>query len=278
MPRVPGARFEVRIGSTTLVGERWEGDGVPLVLLHAGVADRRVWHDMAEHLAAPVVAYDRRGFGETAPATEAFTHLDDLLAVLDSVAGGPAWLIGNSMGGALALDAALAAPERLAGLVLIAPAVSGQPETNELDPDTSRILNELESAGQKGNLAELKRLHAWLWLDGPKGPEGRVGGRARELALEMNERILKNDVPDEAGAGDADAWSRLEEVSVPTTVIWGDRDVPVDIETFQTIAARVPGARTHVLPGAAHLPSLEQPRELASAVEAATEAGGAGSA
>jgi pimeloyl-ACP methyl ester carboxylesterase len=192
-----------------------------------------------------------------------------LLAVLDSVVGAPAWLVGNSMGGALALDAALWSPERVAGLVLIAPAVSGQPEPNELDPDTTRIFNQFEAAEQKGDLAELKRLDALLWLDGPRGPERRVDGPARELALEMNERILKNDVPEDAGAGDVDAWSRLEEVSVPTIVIWGDRDVPFLIETCRTIAARVHGARTHVLPGVAHLPSLERPTELAAVIKAA---------
>ena len=189
--------------------------------------------------------------------------------MLDAVLDGPAWLVGNSMGGALALDAALAAPERLAGLVLIAPAVSGEPEPNELDPDTTRILNQLEAAGNRGDVAEVKRLDAWLWLDGPSGPEGRVGGRARGLALEMNKRILENDVPEDAGAGDADAWSHLEDVRLPTTVLWGDRDVPVVIEMCQVIAARVPGARTQVLPGVAHLPSLEQPAELAAAIQVA---------
>ena len=112
-----GERFEV----DGLVGERWDGEGTPVVLLHAGVADRRVWQDVVPRLSAPVIAYDRRGFGETPPSPEPFTHLDDLLAVLDATVDGPAWLVGNSMGGALALDAAVSAPERIAGLVLIAP-------------------------------------------------------------------------------------------------------------------------------------------------------------
>ena len=103
-------RFEVTNGSVTLAGVRWEGEGVPLVLLHAGVADRRGWREVAERLTTPVIAYDRRGFGETPPSAEPFTHLDDLVAVLDATVDGPAWLVGNSMGGALALDAALTVP------------------------------------------------------------------------------------------------------------------------------------------------------------------------
>jgi pimeloyl-ACP methyl ester carboxylesterase len=260
-------RFEVTNGSVTLAGVRWEGEGVPLVLLHAGVADRRGWREVAERLTAPVIAYDRRGHGETPPSAEPFTHLDDLVAVLDATVDGPAWLVGNSMGGALALDAALTVPERVAGLVLIAPAINGQPEPDELDPDTMRIAEQLEAAH---DVDELARLHAWLWLDGPAGPEGRVRGPARELALAMNERILRNDVPEDVGEGDVDAWSRLEEVRVPTTVIWGDRDVPFGIATCAALVARVPDARGHVLPGAAHLPSLEQPAELAAAIQAST--------
>jgi pimeloyl-ACP methyl ester carboxylesterase len=262
-----GERFEMQSGPVPLMGERWAGEGTPIVLLHAGVADRRGWYDVAELLSAPAIAYDRRGFGWSPPSPEPFTHLDDLLAVLDATVDGPAWLVGNSMGGALALDAALVAPERIAGLVLIAPAVNGQPEPAELDPQTMRIVAGLEAAR---DVAEQARLHAWLWLDGPAGPEGRVAGPARELALAMNERILRNDVPESAGEGDVDAWSRLEELRVPTTVIWGDRDVPFGIETCRAIAARVPGARTQVLAGAAHLPSLEQPAELAAAIQAST--------
>src|SRR5215213_9276003 len=162
-----GERFEIPSGPVTLAGERWDGEGTPLVLLHAGVADRRSWRAVAERLTAPAIAYDRRGFGRTPPSPEPFTHLEDLVAVLDATVDGPAWLVGNSMGGALALDAALVAPERVAGLVLIAPAVNGQPEPDTLDPDSMRIVGGLESAGAAGDVDELARLHAWLWLDGP---------------------------------------------------------------------------------------------------------------
>lgn len=141
------------------------------------------------------------------------------MAVLEAVAAGPAWLVGNSMGGALALDAALTVPERVAGLILIAPAVSGQPEPDELDEDTMRIVGSLGAASERGDVDERLRLHAMLWLDGPAAPEGRVGGPARALALEMNRRILRNAVPEDEGGADVDAWSRLEEVRAPTTVI-----------------------------------------------------------
>ena len=262
-------RFDVPAGAVTLAGERRAGAGTPLVLLHAGVADRRVWRETAAHLDGPVIAYDRRGFGDTPPSPEPFTHAADLLAVLDAADAPQAWLVGNSMGGSLALDTALSAPDRVAGIVLIATAVSGAPDPadEELDPATARLDARF---GDAGGPDEVARLDAWLWLDGPAGPEGRVGGAARELALEMNRRILANDVPEDAGDDGMEAWSRLEAVAVPTTVIVCALDIPFMNAQAEQVAARIPGARLERMEGVAHLPSLERPAELAALIQAST--------
>ncbi|HET8953242.1 MAG TPA: alpha/beta fold hydrolase, partial [Solirubrobacteraceae bacterium] len=125
-------RLEVHVAGTVLAGDRWSGQGPPIVFLHAGVCDRRSWREVGERLGRDAVAYDRRGCGETPPAQAPFRHVDDLLAVLDVVSpDAPAWLVGSSMGGGVALDAALEAPARVAGLVLLAPAISGDPEPDD---------------------------------------------------------------------------------------------------------------------------------------------------
>ena len=92
----------VRCGNARLVGERWPGSGPTAVLLHAGVTDRRSWQAAAAGLdgRATVIAYDRRGFGETPPSSEAFSHVEDLLAVLDEVTDGPWPISGERLGGA----------------------------------------------------------------------------------------------------------------------------------------------------------------------------------
>src|SRR5215210_280510 len=134
-------RLEIAVPGTTLVGDRLRGSGPTVVLLHAGVCDRRSWREVGALLAAAgrdVVAYDRRGFGEVPPPAAPFRHVDDLLAVLGAVSpDAPAWLAGSSMGGGLALDAALEAPGRVAGLVLLAPAVSGDDEPDDEVLDTA---------------------------------------------------------------------------------------------------------------------------------------------
>jgi pimeloyl-ACP methyl ester carboxylesterase len=252
--------------------ERLSGTGSPVVvLLHAGVADRRSWREVAPRIQGAVHAYDRRGFGDTPPSGDgAFTHVDDLLEILAGLGSEPAWLVGNSMGGALAIDAALTAPERVAGLVLIAPAVSGAPDPGELDdPATARLAEQMETAFEAGDRDAVNRLETWLWLDGPAGPEGRVAGPPRELALAMNAVVLANSDGEDSGESGLDAWARLEEIRVPATVVWGDLDIPALCTQYAEVAARIPRARSHVLHGVAHLPSLERPAELAATVNAA---------
>lgn len=245
-----------------------------MVLLHAGVADRRCWRDVVPALAgrADVVVYDRRGFGETPPGGQG-THLEDLLRLLEDFDLGPAWLVGNSMGGALALDAALAAPERVAGLMLVGTAVSGAPQPGlaDLDPATQDAVRALLAAGDDVEAAA--RAHTRLWLDGPVAPAGRVTGPPRDLALDMARTTLAHRLPENWGGGGGEAWSRLEELALPVTVVVGELDVPIGVTRSREVARRIPAARFVLLPGTAHLPSLDAPEALQEVLLAAVPAG-----
>jgi len=274
MKAVMSMAFDV--DGTGLVGERWgRGDPV-LVFLHAGVCDRRSFYGVIERLDGfgTTVAYDRRGYGETPPAAGDFSHLADLDRLLTSLAPDAVWLVGSSMGGGLALDAALTMPDRVAGVVLLAPAVSGAPEAVELDDDTMGLFRALDAAMGRGDLEEANRLHVRVWLDGPAGPEGRVGGAARELALAMNATILANGGEDR-GASGVPAWDRLGEITVPMTIAYGDRDIPVIIDACRAVADRVPGARLVALEGTAHLPYMERPEAVATVLRDAITLGSA---
>jgi pimeloyl-ACP methyl ester carboxylesterase len=253
---------------TALAGERWGRNGPVVILLHEGVADRRSWRPVAEAIAdrAVAVAHDRRGFGASPPSSEQFSHVDDLLAVIETVSPAPIWLAGTSAGGGIALDAAIAAPERIAGLLLLAPAIGGAPEPT-LDDDTARFDRLIDEAASAGDLDEANRLETWLWLDGPAQPEGRVGGETRALALEMNAIVLRNGVPEETGESHIDAWSRLSEVGAPVTVACGNLDVPFLLERSEELARRLPNSSYRVLDGVAHLSELEQPATVLSLLE-----------
>lgn len=263
---------------TVLSVQRWQASGpvgqVWVVLLHAAICDSRSWEEVIPRLrgVGPVVAYDRRGFGRSAPSPARFSHLEDLLAVLEATTAGPAWLVGTSMGGGLALDAALSAPELVAGIVLLAPGVSGAPKPRSLDAPTQRLSHALDIAQAGGDLDEVNHLEIHAWLDGPCSAAGRVTGPARDLALEMNRTVLANAAAPGAGASGVDAWSRLEEVAVATTVACGDLDVPYLQEHADQLLKRIPGARRAHLPGMAHLPYLERPDLVADLITTAVTA------
>ena len=270
------ARIAIPVDGASLAGDRWTGGGPAVALLHAGVCDRRCWREVGARLAAEgrdVVAYDRRGFGEVPPAREPFRHVDDLLAVLDAVSPeAPAWVVGSSMGGGVALDAALEAPDRIAGLVLLAPAISGDPEPDDEQyiAETGGLAEAIDAAWTAGDLDACNRLEVQLWLDGPAGPEGRVTGPPRERALEMNRIVLANHAEAEFDGGSGlDTANRLNEIAIPVVVACGDLDVPMKIDRSRALADALPQGAFHGLAGRAHLPYLEAPEEVGALITAA---------
>jgi pimeloyl-ACP methyl ester carboxylesterase len=175
------------------------------------------------------------------------------------------------MGGAVALDLALTQPERVAGLVLLGAGVTGMTDEGEdldyePDPASARLFGELKSAEEAGDSEAAVRLLLHLWLDGPTQQEGRVRGPVRDLAAEMNRRILKIAAADDAGDSGLDTWHELHEIQAPGIAAWGDLDIPADLPWYRLMADRLPHVTPRVLPGVAHLPSLEQPDAVAALV------------
>ena len=191
-----------------------------MLLLHAGVSDRRSWRHVVGRLCPGYrcVALDARGYGETRYSREdGWSPVEDALAVLDAAGLQRPVLVACSMGGQAAVDLTLGHPERVAGLVLIGSAIRGAPYPEVVDGPEAELTRALEAAEEAGDIDEVNRLEAWMWLDGPTATEGRVRGEPRELFLEMNGRALR--APDPGGqAQPPDAWSRLSEIAVPTLI------------------------------------------------------------
>ncbi len=248
--------------------------GADVLLIHAGVNDRRSWHHVVERLAPRhrCVAFDTRGYGVTTYEREdGWSPVTDALAVLDAAGLERPVVIACSMGGQAAIDLALAHPDRVGGLVLIGAAVRGAPYPEVDEGPTAELNARVEAADAAGDLDEVGRLEAWVWLDGPGAEEGRVGGPARELFLDMNDRALRAPDPGDQAELPA-AWPRLGEIAAPTLVMIGRLDVE-DVQAIDEQAAQIiPGARLRFLDGVAHVPHLEGDRatldEIAAFVDA----------
>lgn len=222
-----------------------------------------MWRAQLEGIGAAnqAIAYDRRGFGETRCEAEDYSAVDELMTVIEAVAGvASAILVGCSQGGRIAIDAALAHPSRARALVLIAPSVFGSPAPVH-PPPIEKLMTELKEADARGDVDLVNAIETHMWLDGPLATEGRVQGPARELFLEMNGIALRAP-PSGTNRDSIPAYQRLHEIAVPTLVIQGDLDFPHIQERSRYIAAMIPNATLHELHGAAHVPSVEQPAQV----------------
>lgn len=256
------SRHRITSGRATLAVDV-VGSGDPVIFLHAGVCDSRMWRAQLDGVGAnnKAIAYDRRGFGETRAEAEDFSAVADLMTVIDAVANGaPAILVGCSQGGRIALDAALRHPSHVRALVLIAPSVAGAPEAI-YPPEIKGLLAQLKEAEEAGDLDRVNAIEARLWLDGPLAPEARIMGQARQLFLDMNAIPLRSP-PTGSNLDVAPAFHQLSEISAPSIVIWGDLDFPHIQERSRHVATVMASGSSHELTGAAHLPSLERPADI----------------
>jgi pimeloyl-ACP methyl ester carboxylesterase len=254
------------IGGATLVTEV-SGEGACVVLLHAGVADRRMWRTTCEALSRKFkcIAYDRRGFGESTSPDETFRNIDDLDAVIQHFGCDGAHLIGSSQGGRIAIDYALAKPKSVLSLVLVAPALSGASFPSSYPPTVQLLMNGLEQAETAQDFEKMNAIEAHMWLDGPLNHENRVVGSARDLFLDMNGRALKH-APLNREQPAPSAVEQLHRLTHPAFVIWGDADFQHIKDRSRLIANTLPGARLLVMEECAHLPNMERPTQFDEAV------------
>ncbi|HJR18547.1 MAG TPA: alpha/beta hydrolase, partial [Actinomycetota bacterium] len=155
------------------------GEGAPVVLLHGGLWDSRMWEDQFEALAerCRAVRYDLRGYGQSDRPEKSYSHSDDLAALLDHLKIERAALVGLSMGAAVAIDFTLENPGRVDALVLAAPGLGGY----EWSEDLERKYAPVEEALEKGELERAAELELAIWARKQKKDDPR-DLRMREIA------------------------------------------------------------------------------------------------
>ncbi len=252
----------VVVNGANLYFER-AGDGQPLVMLHAGIADCRMWEHEFAALADSyqTLRFDMRGYGRSLPAAGEFNIQDDLKGLLDALeVPSPYILMGCSMGGGLAIEFALAQPERVSALLL----VGSDPRGFEGDaawPD--ELMARSEAAFEQGKVDEVAELDIKIWFDGVGRSRDDVDPEIRAKAFEMARQVTVHEL---SGIGDhkskttdIPAAQRLTELTMPALVIIGENDLPYLQQAADYLAEQLPQARKLILPNAAHLPNMEHP-------------------
>jgi pimeloyl-ACP methyl ester carboxylesterase len=240
------------------------GEGPPVVLLHEGIADSRMWEPQWTTFPPRhrTVRYDMRGFGKTLLSPGSFSHARDLAGLLEELALGPAALVGVSLGGRVALEVAVARPELVSALVLVGAGLPGHEWTEE----TQAGWAEEDAALTRGDLDAAVEVNLRMWVDGPGRSAEDVDAGVRERIGVMQRRAFELQLPlgDEAEEDlfVPDLARRLPEIRVPTLIIVGEEDRPDMHAIADRLAASIPQARRALIPATAHVPSLERPGEF----------------
>jgi pimeloyl-ACP methyl ester carboxylesterase len=238
------------------------GSGPAVVLLHAGVADRGMWSEHLEPIAAPgyrVLALDLPGFG-TPPASEGSgAPWTAVLQTMDTCGIDRAALVGNSFGGAVALRAAVVARSRISALVL----VSAPPPGLMPSPQLQAAWEAEESALERGDIAAAVEavVSAWTLPDSPASVRERVAAMQRR-AFELQAAGASEGEAPEAPDPLEDDPDVLAGLDIPALVAAGDRDMPDFRDGAELMAGALPRARHVVIEGAGHLAPLETPEEF----------------
>jgi pimeloyl-ACP methyl ester carboxylesterase len=243
------------------------GEGPPLVLLHAGLTDSRLWDPQLDSFTQlhSVLRVDLPGFGNSPLETNPVSFRGAVRDAMDAEGIDRAALVGVSLGGSTALELTLESPERASALVLVG---AGLPD-HEWSKDVMSSWAAEEEALERGDLDAAVDANLRMWLAGPNRDLDDIDPAMRELVGEMQRQAFRQ----QQGHDDVrmlqlepPASERLGEVGVPTLVLTGDEDAS-DIHTVaDRLADGIPLAERATIAGAAHLPSLERPAQFDSIV------------
>src|SRR5947209_2171421 len=246
------------------------GEGHPLVLLHGGLVDRRLWDDQfavfAQHY--KVIRFDMRGFGDSGLVkrdTKPYSQRQDLYALLQFLSIEKTYLIGLSMGGGLAIDFRLEHPEMVDALITVGAGLSGF----EFEDKDNPLWVEAQDAFAKHDIPRAVDVTLKVWTIGPSRSAEQVDAAVLERVRAMTTRNFHRSDDEDAPEPlelEPPAISRLSEIHVPTLIIVGDQDVREILIIGDTLEKGIAGAKKVVITGTDHHLNMEKPGEFNRAV------------
>jgi 3-oxoadipate enol-lactonase len=237
-------------------------DGLPVMLIHAGIADRRMWNPQWDALADTwdVARLDLRGFGASdTPPTGPLSHVEDMIATMDDAGLERVHLVGASLGSWVAVEVALTVPNRVASLFLCPP--GGGLLAAQTD-DLWAFAEEEDAALDAGDLEAAVEANVRAWVVGPGRTEGDVDPSVVAAVRQMQRRVFQIDEL----LGDVErvemappALGRLDQIQAPTLILLGGYDLETTKDAAERLCSKIRHAQLTEWPDAAHLPSLEHP-------------------
>jgi pimeloyl-ACP methyl ester carboxylesterase len=239
------------------------GEGPPVVLVHAGVSDSRMWEPQLRSFPSShtVLRVDLPGFGGSPIESSPVSFRGAVREALDAAGIERAAVVGVSLGGNTALELARESPDRVSALVLVG---AGLPD-HEWSELVQSFFAEEEEALERGDLDAAVEANVRTWVAGPNRSLDVIDPEVRELVAAMQRRAfeLQKDWPElRAVRLDPPESERLGDVRAPTLVVTGDEDVTDIHQIADRLAAEIPGAKRATISDAAHLPNLERPDEF----------------
>jgi 3-oxoadipate enol-lactonase len=235
---------------------RWRRQKAPdVVLVHAGGLDGRMWHPLTERLGKRFRLHvpDLRGHGSTPLPPGEYSHVEDLVRMLDGLKIDRAIFVGASFGGWVSLELATAAPERLRALALLAGTLA---DSEEWSAGLEAFGAQEEALLEAGDIEGAVALGVRTWVREPA---------IADLVAEMSRGAFELQHGVEATAREDPV--DLGALAVPTLTVSGGLDFPDFARFADRIAAEVPGAERAEVPDAGHLIALERPDAAAALLE-----------
>jgi pimeloyl-ACP methyl ester carboxylesterase len=238
------------------------GEGPPLVLVHGGTVDGRMWRPQVAALADEftVVAWDEPGAGRSSDVPAGFglpDYAHCLAALIEALALGPAHVAGLSWGGTVVLELYRHRPELLATLILVDTYAGwkGSLPEEEVNARVRLVLQTLEAPAE-----EFDPTPPGLFAGGPPAEFVRL---LEEMAADVRRASLRTET---LVMADADQRDLLPRIAVPTLLIWGEQDVRSPLSVARQFERAIPDTQLVVIPGCGHVSNLERPEEFNAAV------------
>jgi pimeloyl-ACP methyl ester carboxylesterase len=238
-----------------------------IVMLHGAVSDKSAWLRLAKHMGTDktILIADLPGHGDsTEPASASYdiqAQTDRMLGFLAALGVRRAHLIGNSMGGAIALRMAADSPDNIASLILI--------DAAGAETTPSELRRQIAASGVNPmvdirSTADYRKMISLGMSKPPYIPGFLLGALARRNIgrSAINQRIAR-DIE-----RDLDQRHVLGSISARTLIIWGAQDKVVHLDDAHTLRTRLRNRDLVVLPGLGHVPMVEDPKRVAALCDA----------